>query len=62
VKAIRFDFVIDRTAVDPVNPVDLTLNAAGQGAQPHDGPDVITVGDHNVMEVNIPGNWLLNGC
>jgi hypothetical protein len=56
-----FDFVIDRTAVDPVNPVDLTLTPPANGSA-SDGPDVITVGDHNVMEVNIPGNWLLMGA
>jgi hypothetical protein len=50
-----FDFVIDGTAADPVN---LQLTPPNDGSA-SDGPDVITVGNHNVVEVNIPSDWLL---
>jgi hypothetical protein len=50
-----FDFVIDGTAADPVN---LQLTPPNDGSA-SDGPDVITVGNHNVIEVNIPSDWLL---
>jgi hypothetical protein len=52
-----FDFVIDGVASDPV---DLTLTPAADGTA-SDGPNNIAIGAHNVMEVNIPSNWLLNG-
>jgi hypothetical protein len=56
-----FDFAIDRDPPDPVKPPDLQLTPTGDGpaGADSDGPNVITVGAHNVKEVNIPGGWLL---